>query len=33
MCFLVLRERERLFLVGFEPALKRVLDLGADVLV
>jgi hypothetical protein len=33
MCFLVLRERERLFAVAAPPVLKRVFDLGADVLV
>jgi hypothetical protein len=33
MCFLVLLERDRLFAVAAPPVLKRVFDLGADVLV
>ena len=33
MCFLVLLERERLLAVAIPPVLKRVFDLGADVLV
>jgi hypothetical protein len=33
MCFFVLRERERLLAVATPPVLKRLFDLGADVLV